>query len=445
MSNREPDFWLRELARAGLSTNVQGELLASLALTAERRARYFPSPPLPYLARVRQLLMSAFFPRKGPLLISVDPSCPPERLSRSHAWQIVYWELPHLDGASRPVNELHMITSDVISMMARNEFPLTVPPRWLSDLFEVLGRAAELKMEANKWPMAPPSNLDPESEAYVAAVCKNIENEKRRCQRQQHTFRAGEDEIFLDAFGQPLPLLEGGPLIPQLPDVFPLCHKPRSWIPPPRISAPKREREGAASSADDEMKDPETKRRASATDRDDHDMDAPSDVPAPSAIAHGGQYGAAPQIWSGLRFCLREVARNPLRGYPSSIALYGMEPDGTLLTHTVFPTNFVAGGDSTRVFTRGESDPATSALAAIGADRVPAETIEMCTWDANKQTLEMCTWDVHLKCALEAIRPFSDKDDVFHVYKLPLRRVDVGSTKHMWSFGARPGPMASGH
>ena len=109
-----------------------------------------------------------------------------------------------------------------------------------------------------------------------------------------------------------------------------------------------------------------------------------------------------------------------------------MEPDGTLLKHPVFSTNFGAGTDSTRVFTRGESDPATFALAAIGAARAPAESIEMCAWDAIKQKLDV-------------IRPFSDEDDIFHVYTLPLRRVAVGSTKHMWSFGTRLGPMASGH
>ena len=63
-----------------------------------------------------------------------------------------------------------MITSDVISMMARNEFPLTGPPCWLSELFEVLGRAVELRMEADKWSMTPPPNLGPESDACVAAT-----------------------------------------------------------------------------------------------------------------------------------------------------------------------------------------------------------------------------------------------------------------------------------
>ena len=82
-------------------------------------------------------------------MITLDPSFPPGRLYRSRARQIVYMELSLFDGATRPVNELHIITSDVISMMARNEFPLTVPPRWIPQLFEVLGRVVALKMEAN--------------------------------------------------------------------------------------------------------------------------------------------------------------------------------------------------------------------------------------------------------------------------------------------------------
>ena len=106
MVNREPGFWLRESARAGLPTNDQRELLASLAHTVGCRARYFPSAPLPYLARVKQLLMSTFFPQKGPILITLDPAFPPERLSRSQAWQIAHWELSHLEGASRPVRPI---------------------------------------------------------------------------------------------------------------------------------------------------------------------------------------------------------------------------------------------------------------------------------------------------------------------------------------------------
>ena len=83
--------------------------------------------------------------------------------------------------------------------------------------------------------------------------------------------------------------------------------------PSPRIGTPKREREGDASSSDEEMKDPDAKRRASATDKDDQDMEAPSDAPGPSATDNEGQYAAAPQTQSDMRYCLREIAKNPLR------------------------------------------------------------------------------------------------------------------------------------
>ena len=105
--------------------------------------------------------------------------------------------------------------------------------------------------------------------------------------------------------------------------------------------------------------------------------------------------------------------------------------DGTLLQHSVFSTNFGAGEDRTRVFTRGLGDPATLASAAIGAGRVPAETAEMCTWDDVKQQLAV-------------IRPFTDKEEISHVFKLPPRRVVVGSTKHQWPCGTRLGPTATG-
>ena len=82
-----------------------------------------------------------------------------------------------------------------------------------------------------------------------------------------------------------------------------------------------------------------------------------TDAPGPSATDNEGQYGAAPQTQSDMRYCLREIAKNPLRYHPSSIALYGMEPDGALLTRPVFTTDFAAGRHSNRNFTRGGMVP----------------------------------------------------------------------------------------
>ena len=170
-------------------------------------------------------------------------------------------------------------------------------------------------------------------------------------------------------------------------------------------------------SGDEEMKDQESKRRTSAADKEDQDMDDPVSEHGHSTLGYGGQYGTATRPILNFRYPLGKIAKNPLRSYPSPLALYGMEPDGTLLDLPVFSTNFAAGRDSSRVFTRGDNDPATRALDAIGAARVPAESIEMCTWDAIQQTLEIT-------------RPFSQKDDIFHAYKLPERRAVLGATKH---------------
>ena len=111
--------------------------------------------------------------------------------------------------------------------------------------------------------------------------------------------------------------------------------------------------------------------------------------------------------------------------------MYGIELDGALLKRPVFSTNFGAGRSRNRVFTRGQNDPAAVALAAVGAVRAPADSIEMCTWDS-------------VKMQLAAIRPFKEKEEISHVFKLPPRRVVEGRTKHQWSYGTRLGPKATG-
>ena len=59
--------------------------------------------------------------------------------------------------------------------MTRNEFPLTIPPRWLVELFGVLERVVALKMESNRWTLRPSVHLDAESQAFLAAILKNMD------------------------------------------------------------------------------------------------------------------------------------------------------------------------------------------------------------------------------------------------------------------------------
>ena len=55
----------------------------------------------------------------------------------------------------------------------------------------------------------------------------------------------------------------------------------------------------------------------------------------------------------------------------------------------------------------------------------------------------MCTRDAGAQ-RIEAARPFRDQTGMFHVYRLPPRRVADGATKHAWSYGARLGRSATG-
>ena len=171
---------MRELARRGLSASDQKELLTSLTKAVADREKYFPQAPTPYLRRARQFLMAAFLPQKGPLLIAMNPSSEPELLSRSQCWQLVHLELSLLDGKHRPVEGVHEVISELIMLLSSNEFPLTIPPRWLVELFSDLERMTSLRMEKNGWSLRPPGVLDLDSQAYFDAVMRNMENDKRR-------------------------------------------------------------------------------------------------------------------------------------------------------------------------------------------------------------------------------------------------------------------------
>ena len=122
------DVWPRELPRTGLSAIQQQELLRRLAWAIGRRTRYFPDSPLAYVERVKEPLLSAFLPQKGPFVMANAPTEASEVISRSRLWELVYLELSFSFGARRPPHDLHIVLVDVICMLARNQFPLTTPP-----------------------------------------------------------------------------------------------------------------------------------------------------------------------------------------------------------------------------------------------------------------------------------------------------------------------------
>ena len=107
VSSSDHEFWFRELVRTGLSASGQKELLTSLTKAVADREKYFLQAPSPYLCRVRQFLMAAFLPQRGPLFVATHAESEQELLSRSQCWQLVHLEFPLLDGKHRPVEGMH--------------------------------------------------------------------------------------------------------------------------------------------------------------------------------------------------------------------------------------------------------------------------------------------------------------------------------------------------
>ena len=364
-------------------------------------------------------------------------------------------ELSLLDGKCRPVAGVHEVISDVFLLIAKNDFPLTIPPRWLVELCYALERMATLRMEANGWPLCPSAPLDAESQSFSDAVTQNIENDKRRSRRLQASFSVGDTAALADSSGQPLLPPDEDTFVPPLPHGFPWGHRPRLWSELPRVETPKRERVEDDSSSESDGMSREPKRRASVKGGFVPHVEARSCPPvdplprrsspidAASGTAPGSQalvpfqapsiaspYGTAHQTQPRVHYSLSAIMQNPLRHYPSSMSLYGILPDGALLEHPVFGVKFGAG-EKQKSFTRGEHDPAMCVLTAIGAKRAPGESLEFCTWNDNSSQPEI-------------FHPFSDQNGLFHVLELPPRRAANGPDLNQWSLGIRLGEKSSG-
>ena len=101
--------------------------------------------------------------------------------------------------------------------MARNDFPLTVPPRRLAELFDMVNRVVALKMLANKWPLESSSAMDLDCQNYLSALAQNVENDQRRYKGQRFKFRAQEEEPLSDDTGMPLKCPDVDQTLPPVP------------------------------------------------------------------------------------------------------------------------------------------------------------------------------------------------------------------------------------
>ena len=189
--------------QSGLAAEEQRDLLLQLVQDLDSRVGRFPDAPREKIARAAGLLFLVYLPQFGPLNFS-QPQGQREGIARGKARDLVSPELLHNSFRSdwqRPVGGIYDALIEVITTMAKNAFPLSAPPRWVAELFSILGDIVKLKLESQNLSITPPTNLDVECQTYVALVLGNLGNGGIRASRQWNNFRSNDVEVALDSKG----------------------------------------------------------------------------------------------------------------------------------------------------------------------------------------------------------------------------------------------------
>ena len=126
---------------------------------------------------MRELPLSTFLPRKGPLVFENAPDAASEVVSRNRARERAFLELSTLDAGRRLLRDPYKMLAYVICMVARNDSPLAALARWLVGLFDIVNRAVSLKMQANKWTLAASPNVGHSCQNCVSPSAQNTEDE----------------------------------------------------------------------------------------------------------------------------------------------------------------------------------------------------------------------------------------------------------------------------
>ena len=208
------------LSQNGLPNVEQRELLLQKARDPERTPlSHVPVAPTEYIARAKDSLPSIFLSQYGPLQIP-QPNGQRGIVSRSVAWDLIAKELASNSlhpTWNRPICGIHDVLIEVITAMAKNEFPLSAPPRWASGLLSVLGHAVSSKMKSANLSTALPTLLDADYQTYVESVLTNLGNDEIRSSRQRSNFRANVEELVLGPEDNLLLRPEPDCVVPLLP------------------------------------------------------------------------------------------------------------------------------------------------------------------------------------------------------------------------------------
>ena len=181
----------------------------------------------------------------------------------------------------------------------------------MAELFWVLSHIVKLKLRPRNLSIVRLTNLDVECQAFAELVLDNLENGAIRASRQWSNFRSNDDEIVSGSKGNSLACPGADRVIPPVPPGLAL-RRPRFWLElPPTGATPERRRDSASEDSETIADLPHPKRpaRLDSALRDDISR----------------QFGGSAVQADVPRYPAGDALRNPLRGYPEPMVLFGME------------------------------------------------------------------------------------------------------------------------
>ena len=131
------DIILRDLLRDSGLPQAQKQLLVDqVRANIYGNMQVFPSNPVLYVDRVNALLVKAFFPQSGPLVIprgsaeGGSGAASPMIIESAEAWKLLHEEFTGFAGEGEPLSDIRGAFVEVLKMVMGSDLPLDPPPRW---------------------------------------------------------------------------------------------------------------------------------------------------------------------------------------------------------------------------------------------------------------------------------------------------------------------------
>ena len=208
----EADIILSELLRfGGLSLEQKQALITQARLSMSDRVQIFPDNPHLYMDRLQALLVRALFPHSGLLSIrkeAVGGSSSGEdsvHLSRADAWNALNVEFADFKPENKSPGEVRGVLIRVVELIMNSEVPLHLPPRWTAQLMDWIQLMTRFQNERVGISLQIQPDMPVEGRAYLDAVMINMDNARKRADRQWQDLWATDEAVVCTKTGTCLP------------------------------------------------------------------------------------------------------------------------------------------------------------------------------------------------------------------------------------------------